>query len=100
MEVQLKVDAKVGSEVQPITMIMAPVSYWSATTIGTLASPIVVSICRQPALVCDARPLLSQAQLLSHATRTESVALSVKPFKDIQDILLYEELLATDNSDD
>lgn len=54
-EVQLKVNAKVDSEVQPITVVTALVFYRPATAIGTLASLVTVSVCCQPAPVCDAR---------------------------------------------
>lgn len=100
LEIQLKVDTKVCFEVQPITMVMAPISHWYATAISTLAFSVAVSICHQPTSVCSARSLLFRTQLLSHATYTESVALSVKMFEEIQNMLLYKGLFTADDLDD
>lgn len=113
-------DARVSSEVQPITAVIALVIYWFTTTMAvkpitmvttlvfyqlatitsTLASLIAFSVCRQLASVCSARLPLSRAQLLTYASCAESVASSVKPFKDTQDMSIYEGLLVADDSDE
>lgn len=81
-------------------MATAPVSHWLTTTIGHLASLVAFFVCRQPALICSARILLSRAQHLSRTSRAESIASSVKLFEDTQDMSMYEELIAADNSDE
>ena len=113
-------DAKVGSEVQLIIAVMAPVSHWFITTMvvqpittgttpvffrlttatSTLDSLVAVFVCRQPAPVCGTRPPLSRVQLLSYASCAKSGALSVKLFGDTQDMSIYEGFLAADNLDE
>ncbi len=95
-------DAKVGLEIQPNSATTALVSHWLTTATGTLVpvSLIPVSVYRLLASVCSGRPPLSQVQLPSHVPRAKSIALSVKLFKDIQDVSMYEGFLMADDSDD
>ncbi len=99
---ELNGDAKVGLEIQSNSATIAPVSHRLTTATGTLvpASPVPVFVCHPLALVYDGRPPLSRVQLSSLVPCAESVTLSVKPFEDTQDVSMYEEFLAADDSDD
>lgn len=85
-------DAKIGSKIQPNTATIALVFNWPATTICKLVStfPIPVSVYHLLTAICDGRLLLSQVQLLSFIPCAKSVTLSIKPFEDTKDILIYK----------
>lgn len=95
-------DVKVSSEVQPNTTITTLASHQPTTIMSILVSisPVLDSICRPLAFISDSRPPLSWVQFLFHVPCAEFVALFVKPFKDIQNISMYEGFFAMDNSDD
>ncbi len=95
-------DAKIDSEIQPNSATTVPVSHRPTTATSTLVpvSPVPVSVYRPLAFVCGGMPPLSQVQLPSRVPCAESMALSVKLFKDTQDVSMYKGFLAVDDSDD
>lgn len=94
--------AKVGLEVHLNTATTARVFYQSITITDMLlsTSSISVSVCHQLAHICDRRSPLFQIQLPSCMSCAESMALSIKFFKNTQDISMYKEFLAADDLDD
>ena len=94
-------DTKVDLEVQPNTATTALASHWPTTTTSTLMSAFLVSVsvCRPLTRISSGKLLLFRIQLPSCIPCAESMILSVKLFKDIQDILMYEEFLAMDDFD-
>ena len=80
---------------------MALVFYQPATVTNTLISIafILVFICRLLVLIYSSKPSLFQVYLPFCILCMESVALSVKFFKAIQDILIYEGFLMLDDWD-
>lgn len=61
--------------------------------------PVSVSVHHHLAPICGGRPPLSQVQILSRVPCAKSVALSLKPFKDTQDVSMYERFLIADDLD-
>lgn len=78
---------------------MVPVSYQSIITISTLipTSSIAISIYHQLIPISDNKFLLFQAQLLFCILYIEFMALFIRLFKDIWNILIYETFFIIDN---
>lgn len=93
-----KKDANVCLEIQSVIAAMALVSHWFAITMSILTSSVINPIYRQLIPVYSARSPLSRTQLPFCTSYIKFIALFIKLFEDIQDILMYKRLFAVDDS--
>lgn len=87
---------KVGLKVQPNMTTTASTSHWLTTATNTLVSVffIVIFVCCQLASICSSKTLLSWVLIPFCMPCAKSIALSVKAFKNTQNLLIYEGYLA------